>query len=354
MSSSPQRGSTSPLDVPSAHLINLEACARILSQRGDCVQINNLHVDAMVGHTIFGERKLQPVQISAVLPTPRGASMSSSARSDTVDGSTIHYGVMSKEIRRHVQQQQQDDLTEPMGLDRFAEQVAAVVQKTLAPPPSSSSKRAAAAADDDDDDYDRPFQLSFFLPKASAWGSGVRYHFFSCEPQRRLGSDAVFVPRNRSLQLENLRVHTIIGVNPPERKVRQPVVVNVWLDPLADAAAADGYDEVEQIVVKTIEGSAFETLEALSETIVANLFKLFVFAVAPGSTVRVVVEKPLAVLMADGPAVKIERRSVEPDELARRAWDECGRVCLRRIPMPYLPVDRPLSDYLTPTDAMSG
>ena len=62
--------------------------------------------------------------------------------------------------------------------------------------------------------------------------------------------------------------------------------------------------------------------------------KLFIFPQAPGSTVRVRIDKPSAVSLAGAPSVEVTRVSTIGDRFAMKAWEECGRVCPARVPLP--------------------
>lgn len=246
-----------------------------LSRFPDQVFIDDLNATALVGIDAFGNVKAQPVKISTVIPVV--GTITSAAEADEVDQSTIHYGELRKAILRDVRSAA---TKEHLSLDDLASLVAATVREL-----------AGARAEQ--------FKVGICLPKASAWGTGIRYYLFCGKSSgQRCG---------QALQIENLRVHAIIGVNSHERLTRQPVIVNVWIDPLTTPSAADSYIEIEQIIVKTIEASSFHTLEALALHIISRLFQSFVGRCTPGSTVRVKVAKPLALLEADAPGVHITR-----------------------------------------------
>lgn len=67
------------------------------------------------------------------------------------------------------------------------------------------------------------------------------------------------------------------------------------------------------IAQQVIADSSFETLESLSTKVVEELRKNYFTEEDNDSTIRLRVEKPLAVSFADAPAIEI-LRPVEPDQ----------------------------------------
>ncbi|PWW76807.1 Dihydropteroate synthase [Tuber magnatum] len=120
------------------------------------------------------------------------------------------------------------------------------------------------------------------------------------------GSDRVFV--------KNLRLVTIIGVNPWEREEKQAVVINLTMhkenNPGRPAEAIEGgnfdphYDfhSVAKRVTEHVEASDYKTVEAFVTAIAKEA------CIGCGiSKITVRVEKPSALTFAEGPGVEITR-----------------------------------------------
>jgi len=113
------------------------------------------------------------------------------------------------------------------------------------------------------------------------------------------------------LVIRNLRVRGIIGINDWERKNRQDILINLTLE--VDTSAAVKSDDVEDSlnyrsltkeVIRFVEASSFNLVEALAEGVAAVCVRDF------GATrVRVRVEKPGALRFAESVGVEIDRGS---------------------------------------------
>ena len=102
-------------------------------------------------------------------------------------------------------------------------------------------------------------------------------------------------------------------------------------------------------LAQTIEESNFETLESMAEEIASRLLKFFVIAKRPSSTdtmeaagVRVKIKKPIAVPMAEAPAVEIYRSADPNDAFGKRMLSELGP---KRPQVPF-PLEGRLDDFL--------
>jgi len=73
--------------------------------------------------------------------------------------------------------------------------------------------------------------------------------------------------------------------------------------------ASDGYVEVETILMKSVEGASFDTLEALAAKAAQDIMEGFIEVKTPGANISIRVEKPVAVPLADAPIVEIYRQS---------------------------------------------
>lgn len=103
--------------------------------------------------------------------------------------------------------------------------------------------------------------------------------------------------------------------------------------------------------LKTIQESAFGTLESLCERVAANVIKFFIIANQPlqpdfnaePAGVRVKIEKPRAVPRARrGPSVEVYRSAQPDDSFGKRMYTELGK---KRPQIPF-PLEGKLSDFL--------
>ncbi len=111
------------------------------------------------------------------------------------------------------------------------------------------------------------------------------------------------------IQIRDLLLRTIIGVNDDERRNRQDVLINITLD--VDTRAAGRSDDLEQTVnyrslakqiIALVEGSQFYLVEKLAAEIVA-----LCLADERVARAHVTVEKPGALRFARSVGVSIER-----------------------------------------------
>lgn len=116
------------------------------------------------------------------------------------------------------------------------------------------------------------------------------------------------------IEIKDLLLRAIIGVNPEERGRKQDVLVNLVLfADLRPAAASDdlegavNYRTVAKDVIALVEESSFRTVEKLAAAI-ADL----VLTRHPAEAVQVAVEKPGAIRFARSAGVTIFRRRGDP------------------------------------------
>lgn len=215
---------------------------------------------------------MQPVLLT--ISASLSQSIDAAAEADAVNESTVHYGKLSKNVALTVENAASTWLTS-LELAWF---VAGAVF-TTAPPGSLVA-----------------CEVDVFYPKASMLGDGAGYI---------RSVDNFNDTISRVLYLKNVRIPCIIGVNIHERLLKQPVVVNLWVDCLP-VHQTDEYTKVEQLLINTIESSSFETLESLATMVVAQL-RRDIFHPDGGANIRLRVEKPMAVPFADAPAIEIFR-----------------------------------------------
>jgi D-erythro-7,8-dihydroneopterin triphosphate epimerase len=115
---------------------------------------------------------------------------------------------------------------------------------------------------------------------------------------------------NDRIEIKDLLLRCIIGVNAEERQARQDVLINLvlWMDTQAaaegdDIATAVNYRTVAKEVIAQVEASQYYLVETLAERIAETCLK------DPRvRKVRVSVEKPGALRFARSVGVRIERK----------------------------------------------
>ena len=233
------------------------AVAQEAGEAHSSIRVTNLQTSLPVAKDAWGRQgKLQPVLISASVSLREPFSSASS--SDTVTNSTIHYGILSKAILESCQQ-----CTEIFNSSGSANVVCtveflaqfihlflthSVVQGDLEPrclrvvndlvlPPKLLSS----------------LELVIKLPKASLIGNAVSFRYHHTYKVDGQGPDKL----SSMLRLHDLRIPTLVGVNPNERLAKQILVVNVELDPWIKE---ESYNELEEIVVKVLISPSFSSL----------------------------------------------------------------------------------------------
>jgi dihydroneopterin aldolase len=181
----------------------------------DKVIVQNLSTTANAGVDVWGRKKKQPVLISTTLHLTRP--FDSAALDDKVDQSTVHYGVLSKNILSLVEKSAE----EWMSSDALALGIKKAIEQTV-----SSAELLAG------------LEIQIFYPKGSMLGEGAEFSY--CEA---LATGQT----SQRLHLKNVRIPCIIGVNSHERLQKQAVVVNLWVDCVRDP---EGYTKAEAIMTK--------------------------------------------------------------------------------------------------------
>ncbi|KAH7067138.1 hypothetical protein FB567DRAFT_541831 [Paraphoma chrysanthemicola] len=246
------------------------------SGRRDKIMVQNLEVIVNAGTDVWGRRKKQRALISVTVTLDK--QFMSASSTDTVDDSTIHYGILSKAIQARLGNDNW------MSTGQLSDSLVASVKEVASSTPIYAI-----------DTY-------VFYPKGSMFGDGAGHNLSIIEVSggSHLRSDVLY--------LRNIRIPCLIGVNSNERLQKQPVVVNLWVDGVRDHARIDDYARLETLLFEEISTTEFQTLESMLEWTVQVLRKkYFLHSGDQGGSIRLRIEKPLAVPFADAPAVEITR-----------------------------------------------
>ncbi|KAH7020624.1 hypothetical protein B0J12DRAFT_394911 [Macrophomina phaseolina] len=277
---------TDPDSARSLRLYAHEAVAR-WPHTADTVSISSLNLTARAGRDVWGRTdRSQPLSISVTVASRAG--FATAAAGDALDGGTVHYGHLSKNILAGLEDATAGGgKTWLSGLD-----VASRVSEAVVGTAAAGAVEAA--------------RVDVRFPKASTLGSGagVEWALFYAPARGDV------LASSRALYVRDIKVPTLIGVNSNERMKKQMCSFSVWIDSISDAAV-DGYDVVEDMVLQAAQYTGYETLEALAEKVAWVLFKDYIAGQSPGSNLRIRIEKPTAVPFADAPAIEIYRTQAQ-------------------------------------------
>ncbi|KAI0203848.1 Dihydroneopterin aldolase-domain-containing protein [Astrocystis sublimbata] len=322
--SPPNAKGMEPAPDPAAPLVSTWQVRAEAGEPPAVVRVRNLQSIMTAGQDAWGRSgKAQPVLLSSEVALARPFETSSA--SDAVNAETVHYGKLSKAliegmglfdsaISNHSSGARTTKTDGGVGVPRTADVFELLWVKMTGRVVDGS--RVALPLDQVpflDAARLRALSLTLHLPKASLLGSGVSLTTTACfKDAGDLGDEKKKNPLRsyaRSLYLHGLRVPTLIGVNPNEREAKQTVVVDVEIDRFD--AQEDIHTELERTVVEVLESSSYETLEALGTHIARKILDEFRIGENPqsmkerGWQVRVCMEKPIAVSLADCPSVEV-------------------------------------------------
>ncbi|KAK4449226.1 putative dihydroneopterin aldolase family protein [Podospora aff. communis PSN243] len=257
------------------------------------VRVENIQATTDAASDAWGRPNCQqPLLISAEISFEKP--FTSAAQQDTLTTETVHYGTLSRAILASLKD---NSLNEKVGED-----INGIVNRIwlhltgLSLPTGEESPNQACLLNARVRAGIRFLSITAMLPKASLLGSGISYTM-----------SAVFAASiySRELRLHKLQVPTLVGMNPNERKAKQFVIATVALDKIQNNPG-DFYTGAEAVVVKILEESSFETLEALGAHIGDCLLRNFNANSNPiFRQVNVRMEKPTAVPLADCPVVEV-------------------------------------------------
>ncbi|TVY73390.1 hypothetical protein LSUE1_G005424 [Lachnellula suecica] len=306
------------------------------------IRVRNLQTSLVVGKDAWGRtKKSQPVLISASVSLREP--FESASTEDAVTKSTVHYGTLSKAILEACSRFSQVYGEDEQSLAALAVDIAAGLtqgQNIKSPEvPLLSSKMM------------RLLEITIMLPKASLLGSGVSVTDSLMYDLSEQGPGLA----SYILTLHDLKVTTLIGVNPNERLAKQLVVATVKIDGMKHTlTATDSYNALEEIVVKTIEESSFQTLEALAAHVGMRIIKYFLIPLYVSQSsatkdyqITMSFEKPTAVTFADAPVVEMTLES-DPSKnpAAKILWDSASKM-----QKPPFPLQGRLDEWIASNDS---
>ncbi|KAF2655012.1 hypothetical protein K491DRAFT_679233 [Lophiostoma macrostomum CBS 122681] len=246
--------------------------ARLAEQgTSDRISVRNLQILLSAGVDAWGREKQQPVLVTITLHLKKP--FDSAAEADALDSSTVHYGKLSKSI-----------------LERLRANDSHVTTLAL-------TGQVAQVSADMADNALRALTAEVFYPKGSMLGDGAGWSWSYYHLEKSF---------SKVLHLRNVRVPCLIGVNANERLQKQPLIINLWIECAKDHRC-DQYPALEGVLVKAVSDSSFETLESLLTFVVLELREKFFTKDDEGSYIRLRVEKPMAVPLADAPVIEILR-----------------------------------------------
>ncbi|TLD26488.1 hypothetical protein PspLS_04872 [Pyricularia sp. CBS 133598] len=276
------------------------------------VRVRNLQSTVQAAQDAWGrDGKPQPLLVSAEisLRDPFG----DSSASDKVAGDTVHYGTLSKAVLASLERYQKPAGQSEGGttlrdvLETIWSSLTGLAVNGTRPTPSGGDGKVVL-----DISKIRTMAVTVTLPKASLLGSGVSLTATSSfdEDANGIARPTIF---GIALRLHDLRIPTLIGVNSNERLAKQIVAFDIEIDKFDHAP--DAYVALEALVVKTVEGTSYETLEALGAHLVDRITTSFrlqpeqTYSGPSGWQIKIRMEKPTAVPLAEAPCVEIRSGS---------------------------------------------
>lgn len=270
----------------------------------DKILIKNLVLRNVTGVDSWQRLKSQPVVINVWLYTD----ITAAGNSDHVTNS-IHYGHVTKAITK---------LTEKGTFDSLESLASAITRLGCV---DFKAERTAVKIEQ---------------PKAllHAAASGVQ---MARTRQDYENDDAAFGKEEDMLCVKDLRLSTIIGVNPWEREEKQVVVVNLTVYPSYDGNSSKSQHlrTIVRTLTRHIESSGYKTVEAFAVAVARiALEKCHV------NKIRVRLEKPSAILFADASGIEVTRdrawllRMLE-EEKAGQVFAHHATDSIREIPATY-------------------
>ncbi|TGO90953.1 hypothetical protein BPOR_0045g00160 [Botrytis porri] len=220
--------------------------------------------DGWTGDWVESTCPQQPALVSVSLALRRPFKKAS--EDDDIAGDTIHYGLIKLAIIDGVRAYHARGITPDFASELSMKSICIFIASVLIRRSLAVGRNVNWSS------------IRIMLPKSSLRGAGASltaqtiYKEPSLEEQE-LGTfhRTGIIGESSTLRLHDLTVPTIIGLLPKERTMKQNVVANIEIDRWV--GQGDLHWDIQQIVVKTIEESSFQTLEALAERISKNIIR---------------------------------------------------------------------------------
>jgi len=218
----------------------------ITQRQMDTVILRDLSSQAHIGLDCWGRDRTQPVLITALVSTD----VSQAGLTDKADDLTVDYSALGKSILARIEK------GKFVSLHELAKELAEEVVPGL----SSKSK--------------------------SEGQSGGEVKIIASAPKQLLCADALRITVIRSttkkydvIDIHNLQANLVLGLNPPERRLKQRVLVNISLD-----VQEQFFQCVDTLAIQLILGGVLDfieklelfTLEALVSSIALETYKQFI------------------------------------------------------------------------------
>lgn len=253
-----------------------------ISEPTSSVHIENLQIPPVTAPDVWGRAKLQPAVLS--LSVYLRTAFTDHAGADNLSTS-VNYGLLSKRIRAL------DSLQAATVGGVFTQVKDAVRQEGRKPDGSSVAESGT---------------IELRLPKASTTGDA----FIFSQTFRYHDDDSPALQR-ASLSIPGMQLMALIGINDFERMAKQRIVASLSLDYFDlqvnlghKVFLIDEAGDLERYVVKIIENSDFETLEALASCVTRRVGEKFSELGYGNATIKMRLEKPKAIAFADAAVVE--------------------------------------------------
>ncbi|KAK1968879.1 FolB domain-containing protein [Colletotrichum sublineola] len=277
------------------------------------IRVSDLQGTLKAGTDAWGRlNKAQPVIISAELSMAQP--FNSASASDTVSDDTVHYGHLAKallaslDVINLLAEQRGGPFSLWFALLHIYEHLTGYRLDHRERTPEAVVRTHQGGTLRAQLEKVRYMDVTLTLPKGSLLGDGVSIS------RAMVFETARPVVWSETLRIHWLRVPTLIGVNDNERKAKQVVKTDVEIEGYKSNATGedDIYVDLESVIVKTLEESSFETLEALGPAITRSIRQGLaargeLFGLS-GWVIKVVMEKPTAITMAA--ASRVEYREL--------------------------------------------
>ncbi|KDR78138.1 hypothetical protein GALMADRAFT_119053 [Galerina marginata CBS 339.88] len=248
-----------------------------LPEAMDVVFVDSLRVAANIGRDCWGRAREQPVELTVYLHL-KESYLGAAGESDNVVDS-VHYGHLTKAISNLIKSRTESDTP---GFDNADDLTRAVTERAF-----ELAGEAAAEV-----------RVVLDVPKMILLATGL-----SVDVTTAKGTLGVL---SKKVLVKDIVIPVIIGVNPPEREVKQRVVVNIIFHENTSSVSgpAPNYQETVSRLSKDIEASSYLTLEKF----VMQIVRSSCLSSERISAVTVRAQKPSALSFAQSSGVEITRR----------------------------------------------